>query len=211
MMRPLFSAMRGGLVLAPFLACAGHPEAPTAVDPPALIEPRPTGRTMAESSVLAGDYTLTLSLGTGCAAIPAAERTRTYSAHIAPPAATGDRGSSLVTLGGATFLAGPVCTAGSGRYAGIGCHQFFEAESAERAKFSVNDDGEAHGGHIVEHLPSGSWIEIAGEASGVRNASGMQATGTSQVSYCAAASPNPFPCAQLVGCNADLTLTLVQR
>jgi hypothetical protein len=39
----------------------------------------------------------------------------------------------------------------------------------------------------------------------------MQATGTSRVAYCPAASSDPFSCAQRVGCTADLTLSLVRR
>ena len=108
-------------------------------------------------------YTLTLHIGSGCAVVPEAERTRKYTATI--DYAGGGR--YVVTLSDGTFLTGPICTAGSRHFSGIGCGQFFASEDIDTVQFFLeNNNDEAHGGHIVEQLASGTWLEIIGYAGG---------------------------------------------
>ena len=66
----------------------------------------PTAPTPPEA--LIGRFTLTLTASAECTAIPDAARPRRYLASID---ATGD-GRYVVTLSDATFLTGPICTAG---------------------------------------------------------------------------------------------------
>ena len=95
--------------------------------------------------------------------MPAADRTRSHTATIA----YAEAGRYLVTLGGAVFLNGPICTGGSGRFRDVGCNQFVASEDIDTASFFLeNNNDEAHGGHIVERLPSGQWLEIIGTAGG---------------------------------------------
>ena len=84
------------------------------------------------------------------------------------------------------FLTGPICTAGSRHFSGIGCGQFFASEDIDTVQFWLeNNNDEAHGGHIVEQLASGTWLEIIGYAGGkLDDLSSMEASGTSSVSSC---------------------------
>ena len=124
----------------------------------------PTAPSPAEA--LIGRFLLTLTAGADCAAIPDAAKTRRYLASID---VTGDE-KYVVTLSDATFLTGPICTAGSARFAGVGCHQFFASRQDDVVQFDLaNNNDEAHGGHIVEQLSLGTWLEIIG--SGHRPAS----------------------------------------
>jgi hypothetical protein len=157
---------------------------------------------------------MTLSLGSTCAAVPQTERIRKYSASIAYL----EGGRHVVTLSDATFLRGPICTSGSGRFAGIGCHQFFASEDIDNASFFLeNNNDEAHGGHIVEQLASGAWLEIIGGAGGLFNVpnstiSSIDAFGTSDVWYCPIPSAYPFPCSTFASCpSTDLRLTFTRH
>ena len=64
-----------------FAACDSHPQAPTplgpsqATPPPSARQPRDRG-TNPGNNPLIGLYTLTLDIGSGCAVVPEAERTR---------------------------------------------------------------------------------------------------------------------------------------
>lgn len=155
-------------------------------------------------------YDMTLDIGSECAAVPEAERTRPYTAvfNRATP-------NNVVTLSGATFLGGPICTAGSGRYSGIGCHQFFASEDIDTVLFWLeNNNDEAHGGHIVEQTASGTWLEIIGAASGRGpiGASTIEATGTSTIWYCRTPLAYPFPCPAVAACNSnDMRLTFTRK
>ena len=143
----------GTLVLA---ACDGRSmPAPTPVGPPT---PGPPG-TNQNSDSITGLYTLTISIGSECAVVPEAARTRRYTAAIDQAGG----GRYVVTLSDATFLTGPICTSGSRHFSGIGCHQFFASEDIDTVSFFLeNNNDEAHGGHIVERLSFGNgWKSLA--------------------------------------------------
>ena len=183
-----------------FAACDGHPQAPTTLSPPpATTAPNPG------SNSIVGSYTLTLNIGSGCAVVPETERSRKYTATI--EVALGGR--YVVTLSNATFLTGPICTAGSRYFSGIGCQQFFASEDIDTLQFFLeNNNDEAHGGHIVEQLSSGAWLEIIGGAAGKLDLSSIEASGTSTVWYCRTPSSYPFPCSSFVSCGStDMRLT----
>jgi hypothetical protein len=154
-------------------------------------------------------YTLTLDIGSGCPVVPQEERIRKYSARLDDTSS----GLKVVTLSDAAFLGGPICTAGEGRFSGIGCHQFFASEDNDTMQFFLeNNNDEAHGGHIVEQLSFGGWLEIIGSASGKLDASTTEASGPGSIWYCSTPSSYPFPCSKYVGCRTnDMRLTLMRR
>jgi hypothetical protein len=205
----------GVVALITFAGCAGDAQAPTPLTgAPATAAPTP--RPSAEPPVakpggdpLSGWYTLTVDLGSGCEVVPETERTRNYTARIDYTEA----GQYVVTLSAATFLTGSICTGGGGRFARIGCDQFFASEDGDTATFFLeNNNDEAHGGHIVEQLSSGGWVEIFGNATGKILPSSIEAAGTGSVWYCRTAAPYPFPCANFTGCSsAGMRLTLVRK
>ena len=208
-------AFYGIMLAVAFAACDSRPQSPTPVTPPpaspppsAQPSPMPPG-TNPSSYLLAGSYTLTLDIGSGCPAIPDAERSRQYTATI--EYASGGR--YVVTLSDATFLTGSICTAGSGHFSGIGCHQFFASEDIDTAHFFLeNNNDDAHGGHVVERLSSGTWLEVIGAAVGKFDSSSIEASGSGSVWYCRTPSSYPFPCSNFVGCSStDMRLTLRRR
>jgi hypothetical protein len=198
-----------------FAACDGIQPPPTAPSPAQTISsssPSPAPPSPAPnpgSDAIVGMYTLTLNVGSGCAAIPADAGIRTYAATIS---ATGEA-KYLVTLSDSTFLAGPICTGGSGALAGIGCDQFPASRDGDAIRFDlVNNNDEAHGGHIVERLPAGTWIEVIGSATGQLREPTIEASGTSRVWYCGVSSAYPFPCGSFVGCGSnDMQLIFRRR
>jgi len=194
-----------------FAACDSHPAAPTPLPPQAIPPPSapPNPAPPGPSNSIAGVYTLTLNIGSGCAVVPEAERTRKYTATIDYTRG----GRYVVTLSDATFLTGPICTAGSRHLSGIGCHQFFAYEDIDTVRFSLeNNNDEAHGGHIVEQLSSGTWLEIMGESAGKLDLSSIDASGTGSAWYCRTPSSYPFPCSSFVGCRStDMRLTLTRK
>ena len=205
-----------GIVLAllALVACDGHPPAPTPLGPSQVTSPPGAPPTAGPSGTnpnnpLIGVYLLTLDIGSGCAVVPEAERTRKYTATI--DYAGGGR--YVVTLSGGTFLTGPICTAGSRHFSGIGCHQFFVSEDIDTVQFWLeNNNDEAHGGHIVEQLASGAWLEIIGYAGGKLDLSSMEASGTSSVWSCPTPSSYPFPCSSFFSCaSTDMRLTLTRQ
>jgi hypothetical protein len=199
------------------VACGGDPQAPTPLGPPPATPsttqatpPQPTPPpTSPSSSSLAGLYTLTLNIGSGCDVVPEADRTRRYTASIEYTA----EGRYVVTLSDATFLTGSICTAGSGHLSGIGCQQFFAAADNDTVQlFLENNNDDAHGGHIVEQSPSGAWLEIIGQFGGRLDRSSIEASGTGSVWYCRTSSSYPFPCSSFVGCRpTDMRLTLTRK
>jgi hypothetical protein len=97
-------------------ACDGSPQVPPAVlpSPSPLISPvLPVPP--ASSPEL---YTLTLGLDASCTVVPEQERTRKYTATLQDLG----EGRRVVTLSDARFLGGPICTAGSGSFSGLGCN-----------------------------------------------------------------------------------------
>jgi hypothetical protein len=204
--------------VATLVACGepGTPTTPTNVQatltatvPPPPPSAPPIGGSSPER------YTLTLSIGSSCTVVPESDRTRTYRATIQKSDAQGssDAQRSIVTLEDGQFLSGPICTAGSGRFNAVGCNQFFAGEDIDTALFFlVNNNDEAHGGHIVERLPSGGWWEVTGSAAGLRTTQSIDASGTASVWYCSSPLPYPFPCVAFTSCNsAELRLRFTPR
>ncbi len=197
------------------MACGGSsdlalPMGPTPSIPSGTVSP-PPGPTGPVSSThpLSGVYDLTLTLGDDCTAVPEVERTRRYTASIAYT--TGGR--YVVTLSSGRFLSGPICTGGSGVFAGLGCDQFIASEDIDMANFFLeNNNDEAHGGHIVEQLASGTWIEVIGNATGPYDLRSARAAGSGVAWYCPRAASYPFPCQGSQSCQtSDLRLSLVRR
>jgi hypothetical protein len=207
-----FGLMLGGLLLC---ACDDAPQAPSprpapqATTPPTVSPtPPPPAPSPRAGSVIAGSYSLTLTIDSSCSAVPEAERTRKYTASID----NASDGRYVVTLGDARFLSGLICTFGSGRFAMMGCNQFSAGEDIDTASFFLeNNNDEAHGGHIVEQTSSGSWMEIIGNASGRLGSSTIEASGTGSVWYCPGSSSYPFPCPNYASCAADLRLTFARK
>jgi hypothetical protein len=181
------------------------PTAPAqAATPPPAPPPPPGGN--ATDDRLVGRYTLTLDLGSECGAIPDAARVRRYTATIDPDRQLG----YVVTLSDASFLAGLICTF---TVTGLGCNQFPASRNGDLVEFDlVNNNDDGHGGHIVEQLSSGTWIEIIGKAAGQLSAQTIEATGSSSVWYCPSPSGYPFPCFSHTGCRStDTRLTFTRR
>jgi hypothetical protein len=183
------------------VACTNTP-APQVSTPtaPAQTAPAPGPPTPPPTSIqddVTGDYDLTLDIGSGCSIVPASERIRTYSATVTSPEAS----RYLVTLTSGAFLGGSICTFHKG---GTGCNQFTAERAGDRFTFDlVNDNDDAHGGHIVEQTLAGTWLEIIGQASGARQGTSIEASGTSDVWYCSSSRGYPFPCPTYAGCTSD--------
>ena len=189
--------------------CAPH-DAPTPVwaldavptPPPPIPGPTPPDPV---SGALAGSYALTLTIGSACDVLPEAERTRTYSATVAP----GPRGLYVITLSDARFLSGTICT---NTVRGLGCHQFTASESGDTVRFHLEDLVPGRGAHIVEQAASGEWIEITGEAAGTAGGAVIEASGTGRVAYCRDTSALPVPCRNYSECgDFELRMTLTRR
>lgn len=179
-------------------ATAGSQPSPAAQATPPPIEP-------GEDS-LEGRYKLTLEIDASCAFLRPDQRVRHYGATVAP---SGRPGEYVVTLDGSTFLTGPVCTGGSGRYEGIGCDQFFLFQDGGEVRFSLeNNNDEAHGGHVVERTSLGTWMEIIGQARGAIDGGNLEASGEGILWYCPTPSGYPFPCSAYMSCRPGLSLKL---
>ena len=210
----------GGIALL-FAVAACESTPPTAPNLPVTTQMSPLpAPPMPDSSTdpIVGRYKLDLSMGTGCDSVPQAAKRRTYEATIEKRApSTGADSlagtSYVVTLGEAKFLSGLICTFAPSR---LGCNQFLATrEAGDILRFDlINENDDGHGGHIVEQLPPGTWIELMGSATGRMQEQGgmITATGDASVWYCSAASEYPFPCASFVGCRADdLSLTFTRQ
>jgi hypothetical protein len=153
-----------------------------------------------------GRYRLELAIGPDCGSLPDSARSRTYTADIASSGGT----SYVVTLSGSNFLSGPICTLAPSR---LGCDQFLLSRSEDllRAEL-INENDDGHGGHIVEEIPPGSWIEVIGSATGRMQDGTITATGTASVWYCPSNPGYPFPCHSFRGCRSDqLRLTFSRQ
>jgi hypothetical protein len=131
-MRPI--RLAAIMVVLATVACHGGspvPTQPTQTTPSQGGSPPPVFPTPSQGyDDFSGAYKLTLEIGSSCEALPESERTRTYDASIGAspnPAYPGH----VVTLSGARFLSGPICTLSSGMYAGIGCNQFLGSEDID--------------------------------------------------------------------------------
>jgi hypothetical protein len=204
------------ILVALTIAAACHRASPTQPTPSPGEPPAPTAPVPPRDPQdgIKGHYVLTLQIGASCA-IPEAEKTRTYDAWI-------DRGTNreyggyVVTLGGASFFSSPLCTTFSGKFAGMGCNQFFASEDIDWVGFWLdNNNDEAYGGHIVERASSGGWLQILGSTGGLMSSySFMETAGTGTIWYCPIASDVPWACSQsqYVACSStDLRLTLKRK
>jgi hypothetical protein len=160
----------------------------------------------APTDSIVGRYKLDLSVGPECGSVPEAARNRTYTATIDSAGAT----NYVVTLSEASFLNGPICTAAPSR---LGCHQFQASRTGDILRFDlINENDDGHGGHIVEQVPPGTWMELIGSGTGRLGEEGtITATGSANVWYCPTVSGYPFPCRSHVGCGSSgLRLTLTR-
>lgn len=174
--------------------------APPAPAPPAPAPPAPP----AVNDPLVGEYSLDLSLGSGCAVMPDSVRRQRFSASI-QPATSG----YVVTLGGTNFLSGWICTSAT---SGLGCNQFIASQDGESVRFDlVNDNDNGHGGHLDTQVSDGTWVELIGYAVGRLEGSVLEAQGTVHAWHCPTARGYPFPCWEFKSCDSELTLTFTKR
>src|SRR5262245_24066895 len=82
---------------------------PSQPAPPQGGSPTPQVPVPHPNDPLDGAFTLTLEIGSSCSALPEVERTRVYDAGIGQIPDRTDLGH-VVTLSGAHFLTGPICT-----------------------------------------------------------------------------------------------------
>ena len=203
------------LTVVALAAC--HSSSPTPTQPtPPTPSPSPSSPPVPVPNAndpLDGAFTLTLQIGSSCSAIPDAEKTRVYDASIGQVPNRTDLGH-VVTLSGARFLTGSICTLASGMYAGIGCNQFLASEDIDWVGFYLqNNNDDAHGAHIVEQTSSGHWLEIIGSATGDFNsAASIEVAGTANVWFCPTSSAYPFPCSESRFCSStDLHLRFSRK
>jgi len=179
--------------------------APTAMVPPVANPPaNPPGSGSSES--IAGHYTLNITVGPGCDVLPEIVRNRTYAASIGPAGDT----AFVVTLSEASFLGGSICTAAPSR---LDCNQFAASRAGDVLRFDlINENDDGHGGHIVEQIPPGTWMELIGSATGRIQDGSISAAGSAIVWYCPTVMGYPFPCRSSVSCRSDdLRLTFTRR
>ena len=196
------------LVAGSSLACNGDqqpPTSPSASPVATSLPPAPPPPAPAPGHPLTGSYSLKIDIGLGCSGTLGAARVRTYDAAIS----SADGARYLVTLGGAPFLSGSICTTGSLPE----CNQFLASRDGDAMTFNLannNDDG--HGGHIVEQLSDGRWIELIGSASGAMRDGVLEASGSASVWFCGESRSYPFPCRNFTSCaTTDMRLTFTQR
>lgn len=155
---------------------------------------------------LTGPYTLRLSAGPECAAIPEIARNRTYSANIAATGAD----SYMVTLSDAVLLR--ICD--SSAVSGLCSNEFRMSRDGDGLRFQLLDEGDdsSHGGNIVEQIPPGTWLDVDGSGPGRIDDSGIHATLNGGLWYCPVVMAYPFPCSAHVFCNtSNLQLTFTRR
>ncbi len=198
---------RAGLVMALLFAvtaCKGTlPPSPTAPTPAPTVMGSPTANPApnppdpsASQDPMVGRYTLNVTLGAGCESLPETARNRTYAASI-----DAARAAYVVTLSDASFLGGSICTAAPSR---LGCNQFVASRADDVFQFDlINENDDGHGGHIVEQIPPGTWMEMIGRGTGQIADGTITATGSASVWYCSTVSAYPFPCRAFVGCRSD--------
>ena len=193
-------------------ACESHLPPGTAPSPKPIEVASPTPNPpepsppLPSTDPIVGRYTLDLTLGPACESLPEAARTRRYAASIDPAGGTG----FVVTLTEASFLGGLICTFAP---SGLGCNQFLASRREDVIRFDlINENDDGHGGHIVEQIPPGTWMEVIGSATGRLQDGAITATGSASVWYCPTNAGYPFPCSSYVGCGSDdLRLTFTRR
>lgn len=174
------------------------PPPPPAPEPPPVTSPDPNDR-------LPGKYSLTLDLGNDCRSLLGEASLRRYTATIAPR----QGGGYVVTLEDAVFLGGAIC----GWDSMLGCHQFSASRDGDQIQLGlINNNDDAHGGHIVERTAAGTWLEIIGAARGTFDGTAIEAAGSNSVWYCSSNQGYPFPCHAYTSCGSDdMTLRFARR
>jgi hypothetical protein len=76
--------------------------------------------------------------------------------------------------------------------------------------FDLAND-EWHGGHIVEQLGNGTWLELIGKASGSMRDGTLEASGSGSVWYCGQRVSYPYPCFAATCRTDDMRLTFTRR
>lgn len=175
-------------------ACGDAPTRPAPIAParidPGPVAPGPVGPD------LKGSYALTMELGDTCSGLPAAARTRTYSATIEDYQRQGSIADYLVTLSGATFAAG---CGNNGFGPGIACHQFFGTKWFGGLTFYMLDPEYGDGGQIKERFPDGSQLFVASHQTPARlEGSAIDASGKADIYYCAVADEMTGRCSSPV-------------
>ena len=180
---------------APMVAATSPPSPPLSTPDPNL-----------PPDSLVGSYLLDLALGPDCLSLPAAAKHRTYAARIDSRGGT----NYVVTLSEATFLGGSICTSAP---SGFDCNQFPASRVGDLLRFDlINENDDGHGGHIVERLPAGTWMEVIGSAAGPVRGGTITAMGRAGAWYCSMVSGYPFPCASHMSCSSDdFRLTFTRR
>ncbi len=171
-------------------ACGDAPTSPAQIAP-ARIDPGPVAPAPVGPDIK-GSYALTMELGDTCSGLPAAARTRTYSATIEDYQTPGSVAAYLVTLSGATFAAG----CGNNRLApGIGCHQFFGTKRFDGLTFYMLPLEYGYGGQISERFPDGSQLLVESYQTPARlEGSTIDTSGKADIYYCAVADEMPRRC-----------------
>lgn len=170
-----------------------------------VVAPPPAQPPPAQDA-LTGSYTLSLSAGPECAAIPEIARNRTYLANIA---ATGVN-SYIVTLSDSLLLR--ICD--SNAVPGLCSNQFPMLRDGDGLRFQLEDEGDdsSHGGEIIEQIPPGTWLNVSGSGPGQIDHSGIHATLNGNLWYCPTVMAYPFPCSAHIFCTtSNLQLTLTRR
>ena len=182
------------------------PTAPSAPSATSATPPSPPSPPPNSSNALAVRYTLNLAIGADCDSVPESARSRTYTSDIA---STGGP-NYLVTLTGANFLSGLICSSAPSR---LDCNQFLLSRSDDVVRVDlVNENDEGHGGHIVEQIFPDAWIEVIGSATGRMVDGQITATGSASVWYCPSNPGYPFPCPTYRSCRSDdLRLTFSRQ
>jgi hypothetical protein len=189
----LFSASAACERSSPTIPSADLPQPVSPASPTLLL---PSAPPTSSRDPFDGHYAMTLDVGAECSALPSNERTRTYSATISSI----DEAKYIVTLTEGRFLSGLICDIARG----VGCNQFFASRQGNETKFElVNDNDDGHGGHIVEQLSDGTWIEVIGDAIGQFRGDTIEARGSASVWYCPRPSGYPFPCGSYTGCKSS--------
>ena len=164
-------AVRAVLFVALAAAACGGPPGPTypgpaVPGPPNAPTPADTG---ANTNAASGLYSLTLTIGAECTAVPESDRTRKYSARLSDDGP----GRYIVTLGDAAFTQFNACIP-------LGCNQFRASEDGNTMRFSLENQ-EWWGGYITEITSDRAWMSIHGEAAGARRATAIEASGPGHV------------------------------
>jgi len=169
------------------LAAASCGGAPTLTAPPSNV------------NAASGLYGLTLTVGSECASLPEAERTRRYSARLSDDGP----GRYVVTLIDGTFRQDNGCIP-------LGCNQFRAVEDGPTMRFSLENNAEWSGGYITEKTTAGTWLEIYGMAAGAFHPTVIEASGPGKVLYCS--FPGEYSCsARSVSCQSDVKYVFTRK